>query len=123
MIPNAPTIANITIQLASGVRLPLVMPFTTLSPTRIEPPLPRIFSITPSQNSRPARVTMNEGRPIRVIKVPWRRPISAQTPSAATIAAHHGQFKPDGFNASASTTPPSPATNPIDRSISPSSSA
>ena len=36
-------------------------------------------------------MTMNEGRPIRVMIVPWSIPIPAQASSAAAIAAHHGQ--------------------------------
>ena len=36
-------------------------------------------------------MTMNEGRPILVMIVPWRIPIPAQASSAAGIADHHGQ--------------------------------
>jgi hypothetical protein len=46
--------------------------------------------MTPFQNSRPARVTTNDGRPIRVMSDPWSSPMAAVATSAAAIAAHHG---------------------------------
>ena len=55
------------------------------------PPDPRILSSTPCQNSRPARVTTNEGRPMRVMIVPCSRPMPAQISSATATASGHGQ--------------------------------
>ena len=95
------------------------MSLMMLSWIRIDPPSPRILSITPCQNSRPANVTTNDGSPMRVIKDPCRIPINAHTTSAAAIAAHQGQ-PTVGLTSSAMTTALRPATNPIDRSISPS---
>ena len=79
------------IQPASGLMFALAMLLIVSSWMVIVPPLPRILRSTPSQKSRPASVTMNEGRPIRVMIVPWRIPIPAQASSAAAIADHHGQ--------------------------------
>jgi hypothetical protein len=113
---------SITTHQRASSGLPLAMSLMMSFWIRIDPPLPRILSITPCQKSRPARVTTNDGSPIRVISVPWRTPISAHTTSAAAIAPHHGH-PTFGFTSSARITAPRPATNPIDRSISPSSSA
>jgi hypothetical protein len=121
--PNSPTMTSITTQPAIGLRLPLAMSFTMESLISTDPPFPRIFSVRPSQKSNPASVTTNEGRPRRVMMEPCRTPIAAQTSRATRIAAHHGQSSPEGLSSSASTTPPRAATNPIDRSISPSSKA
>ena len=99
------------------------MSFTTVLLISTDPPFPRIFSITPCQKSSPASVTTNDGRPTRVTSEPCSAPIAAQTKRATRIAAHHGQSSPEGLSSSASTTPLSPATYPIDRSISPSRSA
>ena len=120
--PTAATMTIITTQLAAGVRLPLTMSLTTLSLMGSEPPLPRINSITPCQPRRPASVTMNDGKPSRVMIVPWRMPIAAQTASATRIAAHHGHPY-CCFTSSAVMMPPMPLTKPIDKSISPRSSA
>ena len=121
-MPKAPTMTSITIHPAARDRFPLEMLLMTLFWIRTVPPSPRIRSMTPCQNSSPARVTMNEGSPILVMIVPCSSPITAQTTRAAAIAAHHGH-PIVGLASSASTTPPSPATKPIERSISPSSSA
>ena len=59
-----------TTQLAAFDRLLLAMSLMTLSLIAIVPPFPRILSMTPSQNSRPASVTTNDGRPIRVMIKP-----------------------------------------------------
>ena len=59
---------------------------------------------------------------MRVMIVPWIAPIAAHASSATSTAAHHGQFHPC-FTISAVRIPPIPLTNPIDKSISPSSNA
>ena len=85
--PKIATSTSMRIQPASGLMLALAMLLIVLSWIGIVPPLPRIFRSTPSQKRRPASVTTNEGRPIRVMIVPWRIPIPAQARSAAVIAA------------------------------------
>src|ERR1035437_9267825 len=56
---------------------------------------------------------------MRVIRDPCRIPINAHATSAAAIAAHQGQ-PTVGWTSSAMTTALTPATNPLDRAISPS---
>ncbi len=85
------TTAAATAQLAVTVRLPLAKSLTTLFWMGSVPPLPRMSSITPWNPKRPASVTTNDGNPMRVISVPWKAPISAQTTSAAMHATYHGQ--------------------------------
>ena len=102
--------------------MPLAMSLMTELLMGMTPPFPSIFSMTPCQNRRPARVTMNDGRPTLVMIVPWSAPIAAHARSARMIAAHHGQ-PIEGLTSSAMTTPPIPPTKPIDRSISPRSRA
>ena len=98
---------SITTHPATLDRFPLEMSLMTLFCTKTVPPSPRIRSMTPCQNSNPARVTMNEGSPILVMIVPYSSPIKAQTTSAARIAAHQGH-PIVGFASSATTTPPTP---------------
>ena len=120
--PKAPATASITIQLAASVRLPLAMSLMTVTLMGRAPPLPRISSITPCRPSRPARVTTNEGRPSLVMIVPCTAPMAAQVSKPTMMAAHHGHAH-DSFTSSAMTTPPTPLTNPMERSISPRSRA
>lgn len=115
------TMTSITAHPAVRDSVPLPIPLITWSWTRIEPPLPSTQSITPCQNSRPPRVTTKDGRPMAVMSVPCSRPTSAATTRPARIAAHHGQ-PTVGLASTHMTTALRPATNPRDRSISPSSS-
>ena len=119
---NAATMAAISSQLAVGVRQPLARSLMTLSEMGSVPPEPRIQITSPLQASRPARVTTNEGSWSRAIRVPCSAPIAVVTSRAAMTAAHQGQSR-DPMSSSAVITPPITETKPIDRSMSPSSSA
>jgi len=67
-------------------------------------------------------VTTNDGTPMIATKLPWKRPISAVTITAMTIATIPFASKlPSGNVSFATTTPAMPDTYPIERSISPSS--
>jgi hypothetical protein len=122
MTANIPTTAPMTIQLVAGVMFPFAKPLTTSLGIGYVPPSPRIQIMTPWNPSNPASVTTNDGNPSRVMSVPWNRPMAVVTSRAARIAAHHGQsYGP--ISSLVVTTPPMPETNPIDRSISPSSRA
>ncbi len=116
--PNTATSTSMVIQPASGLMLALAMLLIVSSWIGIVPPSPRIFRRTPCQKRRPASVTTKEGRPILVMIVPCSTPMPAQARSAAGIAAYQGQPWA-GLARSAMITPPRPATNPTERSISP----
>ena len=122
MIANAATMATISSQLATGVRQPLARSLMTLSEMGRVPPEPRIQMTSPLQASSPARVTTNEGSRSRATRVPCSAPIAVVTSRAVMTAAHHGQSR-DPMSSSAVITPPITETKPIDRSMSPSSSA
>ena len=87
------------------------------------PRLPISSSTTPFQASRPASVTTNEGTPTLVMIRPCSTPIPRPASSASGIATPAETSLPSGVSSSATSTPPTPETNPIERSISPSSSA
>ena len=87
------------------------------------PLLPISSSTTPFQASRPASVTTNDGTPTLVMIRPCIVPIARPAPSAIAIATNVGSSLPSGVSSSATSTPPTPDTKPIERSISPSSSA
>ena len=76
----------------------------------------------PSKSRKPARVTTNEGILRRDTRVPWIAPMIAQQTSVVRIAAHQGQLGP-GFCCTSlkAMVPPRSATEPMERSISPSS--
>ena len=72
---------------------------------------------TPAQPSSPARVTTKAGRCSRVIRVPWKAPMSALAASPTMTPAHQGQLL--GFEISAAVmAAPTAPTKPTDRSIS-----
>ncbi len=119
---NPATMTAMSSQLAVGVRQPLARSLMTLSEMGSVPPEPRIQITSPLQASRPARVTTNEGSRSRAIRVPCSAPIAVVTARAAMTAAHQGQSR-DPMSSSAVITPPITETKPIDRSMSPSSSA
>ena len=99
------------------------MPITK-SFCRITVPLePISSSTTPFQASRPASVTTNDGTPTLVMISPWNVPIPRPVPRTITITTHVGGTLPSGVSRIAVSTPPTPETKPIERSISPSSSA
>ena len=87
------------------------------------PRLPISSSTTPFQASRPASVTTNDGTPTLVMIRPCSTPIPSPAASAIKIATAVGSSLPSGVSSSATSTPPTPETKPIERSISPSSSA
>ena len=89
------------------------------------PRLPISSSTTPFHASRPASVTTNDGTRIRATIEPWNRPIAVVHASAITMQSQPGRPGPSGVGcwSSAAIIPPTPLTKPIDRSISPSSSA
>ena len=68
-------------------------------------------------------MTTNDGTPTLVMIRPCSTPIPTPAASATTIATAVGSSLPSGISSSATSTPPTPETNPIERSISPSSSA
>ena len=86
------------------------------------PRLPISSSTTPFQASRPASVTTNDGTPILVMIRPWKTPMPRPASRARMIAGAVDIWLPSGASSSATMTPPTPDTKPIDRSISPSSS-
>ena len=87
------------------------------------PLLPIRSSTTPFQASRPARVTTNDGTPSLVMISPWKVPIAIPATSTITSTSQVGITLPSGVSRIAVSTPPTPETKPIERSISPSSSA
>ena len=87
------------------------------------PLLPISSSTTPFQASRPASVTTNDGTPTFVMISPCRVPIAIPASSTITSTSHVGITLPSGVSRIAVSTPPTPETKPIERSISPSSSA
>src|SRR5437868_1888978 len=81
------------------------------------------MSMTPLKINPPARVTMRDDSRSRAMSVPWIAPMSAQTSRAATIAANHGHFVVAGCTSWTAIAAPVAPTNPMDRSIWPSSNA
>ena len=80
-------------------------------------------STTPFHASRPASVTTNDGTPILVMISPWNVPIARPAANTITSTTNVGSSLPSGVSRIAVSTPPTPETKPIERSISPSSSA
>ncbi len=87
------------------------------------PLLPISSSTTPFQASRPASVTTNDGTPTLVMIRPCSVPIARPARSTIASTTKVGSSLPSGVSRIAVSTPPTPDTKPIDRSISPSSSA
>jgi hypothetical protein len=114
------TIARI--HAAPGAMKSLASPMTKSFWRITVPRLPISSSTTPFQASRPASVTTNDGTPILVMIRPCSVPIPRPAASTITIVSHVGSSLPSGVSSSAVSTPPTPDTKPIDRSISPSSS-
>ena len=87
------------------------------------PLLPMSSSTTPFQASRPASVTTNDGTPTFVM-ISAVQQADAEAARAARCRSRRaaGSSLPSGSSSSAVSTPPTPDTKPIDRSISPSSS-
>ncbi len=81
---------------------------------------PRIWSMKPFQNSRPARVTAKAGAPIRAKKKPCRAPMIAPAARAVRTASH--SLTPCVTLITAVIAEETPETEPTERSISPSSS-
>ena len=73
--------------------------------------------VSPRRMNRPARVTMNEGRPVRTTTMPLIQPTPAATAKARMMHSHKGQ--PQITAGMASTTPAAPIIEPTDRSNSP----
>ncbi len=84
---------------------------------------PRMMMMIPWKSRNPASVTMNEGILRRAARVPWIAPMNPQQSSETRIASHHGQAGPGSCCTSLNAiVPPSSATDPMERSISPRSS-
>jgi hypothetical protein len=110
--PKAATATMATIHPAVVLRLPLVRSRRTGLVIRMVPPLPWVctrYNSTPSQPSRPARVTTNDGRRRRMMIVPWSMPMAAVAAIPTRIANGHGQLW-GGAATMAVITAPMPAT-------------
>ena len=118
-----PTQTAARIHAAAGDRKSLAMPITKSFCRITVPRLPISSSTTPFQASRPASVTTNDGTPTFVMISPWNVPIARPAPSTITNTMNVGSSLPSGVSRIAVSTPPTPDTKPIERSISPSSSA
>ena len=99
------------------------MPITVSFCRITVPRLPISSRTTPFQASRPASVTTNDGTPTLVMISPWKVPIARPAPSTITNTMNVGSSLPSGVSRIAVSTPPTPETKPIERSISPSRSA
>ena len=109
---------------ASPVFRKLLASPMTKSFCRITVPLePISSSTTPFHASRPASVTTNDGTPTFVMISPWNVPIPRPTRITIRSTTEVGGTLPSGVSRIAVSTPPTPETKPIERSISPSSSA
>ena len=109
---------------ASPVFMKLLASPMTKSFCRITVPLePISSSTTPFHANRPASVTTNDGTPTFVMISPWNVPIPRPAPSTIKMTTHVGGTLPSGVSRIAVSTPPTPDTKPIERSISPSRSA
>jgi hypothetical protein len=73
----------------------------------------------PLHPRKPARVTTNAGTPTLAKKKPWRPPMHSPETMAMTTASQ--SLRPCVTLSTAHTAAPTPATEPTDRSISPSS--
>ena len=72
----------------------------------------------PEKRRKPPRVTTKDGMRSSAVSAPWRAPNAPQIASAASIAAHHGQFGPGCCTSLKAIAPPISATAPTDRSTS-----
>ena len=86
------------------------------------PRAPISSSTTPFHASRPASVTTNDGTPILVMISPCRVPMARPAPNTIANTIAVGSSFPSGVSRIAVSTPPTPDTKPIERSISPSRS-
>lgn len=86
----------------------------------IEPSPPIIHSCRPLQPRKPARVTTKAGTPILAKKKPCSAPSTMPESTATSTAVQ--SLQPWLTLSTAQTAAPTPATEPTDRSISPSSS-
>ena len=99
-----------TIHASPVLMLSLASPITSLSWITIVPLLPITWSTTPFQARRPAKVTTNDGTPIRDTKNPWNKPIATPVLIAAVSASQVGHWPLPGSSSTAATTPPMPLT-------------
>ncbi len=97
------------------------MRFSTTLPLGVlmEPSLPIIQICRPLQPRKPASVTTNAGTPTLAKKKPCRAPMAM--PAAMAISTASQSLTPLVTLSTAQTAAPTPATEPTDRSISPSS--
>jgi hypothetical protein len=97
----------------------LARPITTSFWRITVPLLPISSSTTPFHASRPASVTTNDGTPTFVMISPCSVPIAQAGHERDREHEAVGSSLPSGVSRIAVSTPPTPETKPIDRSISP----